>query len=186
MKECLRYSEIDCKILCIATLCLEEASLADSRGEISFVFSKPFTIAGLASMYFRHLFMEPNSVGLIPPNGYFCETDLQSELAEIYFRYRNQQRRDQGLEPINFSKTTIQGEKRIFGWKVDGFTSDQLFEFDSCFHHAAPCCYSVRFFQSKPFRLKKPILCREARPKRSTPSSKYRIIKCGFLIKAGK
>lgn len=143
MQECLKYCQIDVLILALATLCLEEATLQETDYRISLICSSSFTIAGLSSIYFTHLFMKERSIGLIPPNEYCNRTDLQSSIAQIFFRFLNKNRKAKGLELIQFSASSIEGELRVFRWKIDGWTSEGLWEFDSCFYHAHKCCFPV-------------------------------------------
>jgi hypothetical protein len=150
MRECLQYCDQDVLILTLAVLALELATLLGTKFHISFIHSTSFTIAGLSSVYYRHLFMKENSIGLYPLHGYANLTNVQSLAAEIFFRHCNGKRRAEGLEEIRYSKSSIYGEFKLATLRVDGVTSTEMWEYDSCFHHASPCCFKGRMTQIHP------------------------------------
>jgi hypothetical protein len=100
----------------LAVLELEKSTLKDTQFEISFNFTSSFTLAGLSAIYYRHLFMAPNSIGLIPASGY--RLDQQSVPGEIFFRFLNKQRCLYGAEPIIYNRNSVYGELRVNNYKV--------------------------------------------------------------------
>lgn len=65
MEEALKYCKNDVLILALAVLSLEAEVLRQSENSISFIFSSSFTIAGLSAIFYRHLYMEAKSMGIV-------------------------------------------------------------------------------------------------------------------------
>lgn len=115
-KVAFRYCHQDSLIVALAVLALEKSTLEDTNYQISFIHTSAFTLAGLSAVYFRHLYMTVDSIGLIPASGY--KFDQQSIPGEIFFRYLNSKRKQFGGEMIRYSRNSVHGELRVNNYKV--------------------------------------------------------------------
>lgn len=132
MKECVKYCWQDTLILGLAVLSLEKETLVESGYQISFIRSSTFTLAGLSAVFYRQLYMKPNSIGLINAAGY--KADKQSLAGEAYFAYLNSKLAAFGCETIRYNRNSVAGEFRWHSYKVDGSTSSALYEYHGLFY----------------------------------------------------
>lgn len=102
-------------------------------------FAKCITIASACNLVFRSLFLEHESIGIIPPHGYRPE-EKQSTIACQWLSYLAHR------DNINIQHGRNKGEKQIGQYKVDGFYEHNgqeiVLEFHGCFWHGCPNCYS--------------------------------------------
>ena len=97
-------------------------------------FHKCFTIASACNRVYRTHFLQPNQIGIIPPEGY--ATDNQSTVALCWLDWVAKQRGHGIRHAFNG------GEQRIEGMKVDGVGEDgTVYEFHGCFYHGHEDCY---------------------------------------------
>lgn len=97
-------------------LALELSTLKDTDYNISFINTSSFTLAGLSAIYFRHLFLTEDTIGLVPASGY--KFDQQSIPGEIFFRYMNHKRKEHGQELIRYNRNSVHGELRVLNYKA--------------------------------------------------------------------
>ena len=139
----LRYCRSDVDVL--RKCCLKFRSLfgkltkTDKHKGID-PFEKCITIASACNLVFRTLFLDPDTIGIIPPHGYRPEA-RQSVLAYQWLSYLSFQRQ------INIQHGRTTGEKQIGPYKLDGYyeTVDGqrvALEFHGCFWHGCPKCFS--------------------------------------------
>ena len=139
-KELLRYCKSDVDIL--RKCCLRFRSLfmemtkKESIGGID-PFEKCITIASACNLVFRKNFLENDTIGIIPPQGY-RPSDKQSVMAYQWLHYLAKNLRIQHGRNV--------GEKYIGPYKVDGYyeseTERTVLEFHGCFWHGCPTCFA--------------------------------------------
>lgn len=127
LKECLKYCWQDTVILALGVLILEKETLVESGFQISFIRSSTFTLAGLSAVFYRQLFMKKDSLGLINAAGY--KADKQSMAGEAFFAFLNSKLAANGAETIRYNRNSVAGEFRWNSYKVDGATSNALYEY---------------------------------------------------------
>ena len=132
-RDIVAYCISDVEILSEACLKFRELMLTTSN---VCPFSESCTIPGACNKIFRRNYLKPNSIGIIPKNGYRWR-DNQSRSAIKWLIWEEHQR------GINIEHAAKRGEAVIKGFKVDGFCQDlkQIFEFQGCFWHGCPKCY---------------------------------------------
>lgn len=102
-----------------------------SRNDVEGIdpFALCITIASACNLVFRKLFLEEQSIGIIPPQGYRPK-DKQSVKAMQWIKYNNE------------------GEKVIGSYEVDGYyeTGNQkvVMEFHGDYWHGNSKCYSTK------------------------------------------
>lgn len=102
-------------------------------------FSEAVTIASACNLVYRRNFLKPETIGLIPRNGY-RSVDRQSKIAMMWLISEEQQRH------IEIQSALRQREALLAGYRVDGYCSqtNQVFEFHGCFFHGHTCMISNR------------------------------------------
>ena len=104
-------------------------------------FKKSTTIASACQFVYRDLFLQPDTISIIPP-GHYAPTAAHSEFSQKWLHWLQHNRKIQ----IQFACTS--GKKCIYGKKVDGYHKDlqndaeTIFEAYGCFWHGCPSCYS--------------------------------------------
>ena len=141
-EELLRYCRSDVDIL--RRCCLKFRTLfmgltkQDGHSGID-PFERCITIASACHLVYRTLFLEPSTVGIIPPHGYRPEAK-QSIMAYQWLMYMSHTR------GINIQHGRNYGEKDIGSYKVDGYYEQNgdkfALEFHGCFWHGCPKCFS--------------------------------------------
>ncbi|XP_030757090.1 uncharacterized protein LOC115882961 [Sitophilus oryzae] len=132
-KEFVEYCVSDVDILTQA--CLKFRKLMIDEGNVC-PFTEASTLPSACNKIFRRNFLQPETIGIIPKNGYrLC--DNQSKIALQWLLWEEKER---GVEIIHAAK---QQESIVAGCKVDGFCekSKQVFEFHGCYYHGCPRCY---------------------------------------------
>ena len=100
-------------------------------------FHKCFTIASACNKVYRTMFLQPEQVGIIPPQGY--ASDNQSTIAICWLDWMAKK------EGVEIQHALNGGERRIEGVKVDGVAEDgTVYEFHGCFYHGHEACYPRR------------------------------------------
>lgn len=101
-------------------------------------FASAVTIASACNEVYRKLFLEPEQIAIIPPQGY--HPDQQSVIAMCWMDWMAAK-----------NQTTIQhagngGELKVEGYKVDGvdLNTGAILEFQGCFYHGCETCYENR------------------------------------------
>lgn len=99
-------------------------------------FTEACTIAGACNKVYRRNFLKPNTIGIIPKNGYRWR-EHQSKIAIQWLVWEEEQRQ------ISIVHSAKQQEAVVQGVKVDGFCSEtkQIFEFHGCYYHGCPSCF---------------------------------------------
>lgn len=139
----LRYCRSDVDVLrkcCLKfRLLFKDLTKADGSDGID-PFEKCITIASACNLVFRTLFLDPDTIGIIPPHGYRPEA-RQSVMAYQWLSY------------LSFNRQTYiqhgrnRGEKQIGSYKIDGYYEalngqKVALEFHGCFWHGCPKCFS--------------------------------------------
>ena len=140
MDEILLYCRDDVKIL---RVCCE-----DFR-KIFFDLSTvdPFesvTIAAACNRVFRKNFLIPNTIAIIPPNGYIGR-DRQSHVAKQWLEYEARRLKTTIRHAGNGHEFRIRGRKiKLDGVEIlsDGTYSMNAYEFLGCYYHGCKLCYS--------------------------------------------
>lgn len=98
-------------------------------------FTEAITIASACNLVFRRNFLKPESIGIIPRNGYRW-TDNQSMIAIQWLLWEEKRRK------IKIINAAVQKEAIVHGVKVDGYCieTNQIFEFHGCYYHGHPEC----------------------------------------------
>ena len=100
-------------------------------------FHKCFTIASACNRVYRTLFLKPNQVGIIPPQGY--THDNQSTLALCWLDWVARQ------HGVTMRHAYNGGEVRVEGFKVDGMDNNGvIYELHGCLWHGHEACYPRR------------------------------------------
>ncbi|KAJ8970482.1 hypothetical protein NQ317_016238 [Molorchus minor] len=96
-------------------------------------FTEACTIASACNKIYRRNFLKPNSIDIIPKNGYRWR-DNQSKIATQWLVWEERQRK------INIIHSAKQQEAVKQGVKVDGYNPEtkQIFEFHGCYYHGCP------------------------------------------------
>ncbi|XP_018573827.1 uncharacterized protein LOC108912895 [Anoplophora glabripennis] len=99
-------------------------------------FTEACTIASACNKIYRRNFLKPNTIGIIPKNGYRLR-DNQSRIATQWLVWEEKQR------DINIIHSAKQQEAIVQGVKIDGYIHEtkQVFEFHGCYYHGCPICY---------------------------------------------
>ena len=103
------------------------------------------TMASTSNLIYRRVFMEDNTIGIIPPYGYLPK-DQQSGLGRLYLKWRDETEFDGDLMYMNKHG---EGEKRIriksVNAKVDGFdpVTKTIVQVHGCFWHGHDKCYQA-------------------------------------------
>lgn len=102
-------------------------------------FTDGCTIASACNKVFRRNFLKPNTIGIIPKNGYRY-SENQSKLA-IQWLIREEIQRG-----INIQHAAKQKEAVLNGIKVDGYCAEtkQVFQFSGCWFHGCLSCYPYK------------------------------------------
>ena len=103
-------------------------------------FEKCITIASACNLVFRTKFLRPETIGIIPAQGYRPE-DKHSIKALQWLKFVSH------TEGIHIQHARNGGERNIGQYKVDGYHENMdgekfVFEYHGCFWHGCPKCYS--------------------------------------------
>ncbi|XP_054287996.1 uncharacterized protein LOC129003726 [Macrosteles quadrilineatus] len=130
-KELLEYCMSDVDIL--AQACLKFRSIFLKECNVD-PFLEAVTIASACNLAFRRNFLKPNTIGIIPKNGYRL-VDNQSAIALQWLSW---------VEETNGIRIDHAGrgkEVKVNGMKVDGFDGRNIYEFQGCYWHGCPKCF---------------------------------------------
>ena len=99
-------------------------------------FTEATTIASTCNKVFRRNFIKPDTIGIIPKNGYRW-LNQQSKIAIQWLIWTENQKK------INILHAAKGQEAVLHGVKVDGFCaeSNEIFEFHGCYYHGCTECY---------------------------------------------
>lgn len=132
-RELVEYCISDVEILTAACLKFRQQLL--ETGNVC-PFTEACTIASACNKVFRRNSLEPNTIGIIPKNGYRWR-DNQSKIAIQWLIWEEKQRN------MNILHAAKQQEAVVNGVKVDGYCEEtkQIFEFHGCYYHGCPICF---------------------------------------------
>lgn len=105
--------------------------------------SEASTMASTCNLVYRRVFMQENTIGIIPPNGYHPK-DQQSALGRLYLKFRDEVEFGGDLEYASKNG----GERRIcikgLNAKVDGFDrlTNTIIQVKGCFFHGHAKCFA--------------------------------------------
>lgn len=130
-RELIEYCRSDVNVLRIT--CEKFIKLLIEKTTVD-PFHRHFTISSFCLYVFRKLFLQPNTIGIVPPRGY-RHNDRQSITALKYFK---QLERTEGFS----FQTCLTEEYRIGPYKLDAVDHKHkvIIEFNGCFYHAHPKC----------------------------------------------
>lgn len=99
-------------------------------------FTEATTIASACNKIFRRNFLKPNTIGIIPKNGYRWR-NRQSKIAIDWLLWTENHRKINILHAANGKEAVLNGVK------VDGYCSEtnEVFEFQGCYFHGCTVCY---------------------------------------------
>ncbi|XP_054279031.1 uncharacterized protein LOC128997416 [Macrosteles quadrilineatus] len=129
--EILAYCMSDVDILAQACLKFRAIFLQECKVD---PFLEAVTIASACNLAFRRNFLKPNTIGIIPKNGYRL-SDNQSAIALQWLSW---------VEETNGIRIDHAGrgkEVKVNGLKVDGFDGRNIYEFQGCYWHGCPKCF---------------------------------------------
>jgi hypothetical protein len=133
-REIIEYCLSDVEILAQACIKFRDLFLKECRVE---PFLESVTIASACNLAFRRNFLKPNTIGLIPKNGYRM-ADNQSAIALQWLTWEEDQR------SVTIQHAGRGREARISGLKVDGFDGERIYEFQGCYFHGCPKCFPYK------------------------------------------
>lgn len=104
-------------------------------------FAEAITIASACNLVFRRNFLKPETIGIIPRNGYRL-TDRQSKTAIKWLLWEEHSRHID-IQHAGKGKEVVIPMTKL---KVDGYDqrNNTIFEFSGCFFHGHPACYPNR------------------------------------------
>ena len=137
--EIIKYCRSDVDILrrcCLSFRSLFMEMTADESTPGIDPFQHCITIASACNLVYRSKYLQPDTIAIIPPNGY-PSNDRQSIKALQWLKWM-------AYETCHFIRHTAnEGEKRIGNYKVDGFYEADgmktVLEFQGCLHHGHTC-----------------------------------------------
>ena len=94
-------------------------------------FEKPITIASACNQVFRTKFLEPKTIGIVPPGGYRVK-EKQSIRARQWLAWVEHE------QQIPLQTVDHGGEFKIGPYRVDGIHGQTVYEFKGCVFHACP------------------------------------------------
>lgn len=135
-KELVDYCVSDVDILTKACLKFRKMFLEECN---VCPFTEAVTIASACNLVFRRNFLQPDTIGLIPKNGY-RKMNNQSKIATLWLIWEEQ------LRGVNIIHSAKQREAIVDGVRVDGYCEQtkQVFEFNGCYFHGCPRCFTVK------------------------------------------
>ncbi|XP_054287287.1 uncharacterized protein LOC129003084 [Macrosteles quadrilineatus] len=133
-KEIVEYCLSDVDILAQACIKFRKLFLLECNVE---PFLEAVTIASACNLAFRRNFLKPNTIGLIPKNGYRM-VENQSAIALQWMTW------EEGQRDVTINHAGRGRESRIAGMKVDGFDGERVYEFQGCYYHGCPNCYPYK------------------------------------------
>ncbi|VDI13173.1 Hypothetical predicted protein [Mytilus galloprovincialis] len=142
--ELLKYCQSDVDILRRCCLKFRRLFMAmttiDSNKDGIDPFEKCITIASACNLVFRKNFLRPETIGIIPAQGYNPE-EKHSIKALKWLRYVSKSK------GIHIQHARNGGEKCIGDYRVDGYHKSEdgeeiVFEYHGCFWHGCSKCYS--------------------------------------------
>lgn len=133
-KELVEYCVSDVEILAQACIRFRKLFMQECRVE---PFLEAVTIASACNKAFRRNFLKPNTIGLIPKNGYRM-VDNQSAIALQWLTWEEDQR------DVTIQHAGRGREHKIAGLKVDGFDGQRIYEFQGCYYHGCLKCFPYK------------------------------------------
>ena len=134
--ELLEYCKSDVDILAKGCLAFRFLFMEMTKTDIEDSGIDPFlqciTLPSACHYVFRRNFMEPKSIGLIPPYGYSSEPSSYKSI--IWLKYESKQ------SQVNIQHSRNGKEKRIDKYRVDGWVEETatVYEFHGCLFHGCP------------------------------------------------
>lgn len=131
--ELVAYCVSDVKIL--AGACLKFRKMMLQEGNVC-PFTEACTLPAACNKIYRRNFLKPNTIGIIPKNGYRLRNN-QSRIALQWLIWEEKQR------GINILHAAKQEEIKINGISVDGFCPEtrEIYQFHGCWYHGCVTCF---------------------------------------------
>jgi len=132
--EIIKYCESDVDILLRSCMAFRDIFINETSID---PFERSLTIASACNLVFRKLFLKPETIAIIPHNGYRAK-DKQSALAVRWLQWMEISKH------INIQHAYNGREATIGPYKVDGLHGHTIYEFYGCFWHGCPQCIKKR------------------------------------------
>ena len=100
-------------------------------------FLSSITIASLCHFIFRRNLLKPDTIGIIPENGYHPEQKTSIK-CQLWLKYLSH------TYKIKIQHCKNSGEKAVGDYLIDGFCEETntYYEFHGCYFHGCPKCVS--------------------------------------------
>jgi hypothetical protein len=137
--EIIAYCMSDVEILMKGCLAFRKIIMDQTEGIDPF--QKSITIASLCHYIYRTKLMEPETIAILPENGYNGNSKT-SKKAMMWLKYMAESKR------INIQHAKNMGEFEIGNFKVDGYdsASNTAYEFHGCLWHGCLKCFKPDTF----------------------------------------
>lgn len=135
--ELIKYCKIDVDILRIACMRFRNILMAKTKVD---PFDGPITITSTCMKVFRTMYLKPDTIALIPWNGY-RRVDNQSIKAKKWLSWMSH------VNKINIQTAENGREYRLStNIKVDGYceSTNTVYEFLRCYWHACTNCFKIQ------------------------------------------
>jgi hypothetical protein len=128
-KACLKFRKLFIEIT---------KTSSDDEGVDPFI--QCLTMPAACHFVFRRNFMKPDTIALIPPNGY--DTEPSSFKSTLWLKYVSFK------QNIYIQHSRNGKEKQIQQYKVDGWDhhNRNVYEFHACVFHGCPNCFSSKSY----------------------------------------
>ena len=130
------YCESDVDVLAKGCLAFRRI-IIESTGIEPFI--QCITLASLCHTIYRHNYMMPDSIGIIPEIGY-NPNENTSRKAQLWLRYVAT------TQNISIQHAKNGGEYVIAPYKLDGYHNGVGYEFHGCLYHGCQKCFSPRTY----------------------------------------
>jgi hypothetical protein len=121
---------------------IEQTKLSDTDTGID-PFQSSITLASLSNYIYRRNFMDENTIGIIPENGYNCKIKT-SVKCQVWLKHLMEKNN------IHIEHANNGGEKQFGKHFVDGYHADTntILEFDGCYWHGCEDCFTGHTFNN--------------------------------------
>ncbi|CAH0546857.1 unnamed protein product [Brassicogethes aeneus] len=173
-EELVKYCILDVAILRKACIKFRDCFLKSNNID---PFQEATTIASVCNKVFRRNFLQPETIGIIPVNGY-RRADNQSEIALKWLFWKEASHPGKIIHAGNGREVRL--KENIL---VDGFceATNTVFEFDGCYFHGCEKCFphQTTSFQNNTEEYNFMFTRREL-----TEAKRDRLLKAGYIVES--